>query len=68
VTVGTQLKETLAGLKGVQNTVKIYALQTENQDIKKVFQEAVCVTGEIIQDLEERLKILEFEEPQYKGL
>lgn len=68
MTVGTQLKETLAGLKGVQNTVKIYALQTENQDIKTVFQEAVCTTGEIIQDLEERLKILEFEEPQYKGL
>ncbi|MEW6622931.1 MAG: DUF1657 domain-containing protein [Bacillota bacterium] len=67
MTVSAKVKQTLASLKGVQATLNLYATQTNNDEIKTKFMEAVSATNDIIKDLEDRVKVLEFQEPQYKG-
>ena len=67
MTVSSQVKQTLAGLKSAQATLKVYSIQSQSEAAKSVFRDAVTTTGEIMGGIEERLKVLEFEEPQYKG-
>lgn len=67
MTVSAKVKQTLASLKGTQGTLRLYSIQTQDQDTKETYKEALDITNEIINDLEERIKVLEFEEPQYKG-
>lgn len=67
MTVAAQIKKTVATLKGNQGTLRLYALQTQDQETKEVYQEVMDINGIIIKDLEERIQVLEYEEPQYKG-
>jgi hypothetical protein len=67
LTVGSQVKQTVASLKGIQATLKVYATQSEEHEIKAVFTETVEITEKVLKDLEARVKVLEFQEPQYKG-
>lgn len=67
MTVSSKVKQTLASLKGAQGTLRIYSLQTQDKNAKATYEESLEITDKIIKDLEERLKTLEFEEPQYKG-
>lgn len=66
MTVASQVKQTLAGMKGVQGTLRVYSAQTRDEESRKAFNEALTVTKEVIIDLEDRISELEFEEPQYK--
>lgn len=67
MTVAAQVKQTLATLKGNQGTLRLYALQTRDEETKLVYNEALEVTTKIISHLEERIQTLEYSEPQYKG-
>ncbi len=67
MTVAAQVKQTLAGLKNADAVLRIYAEQTREEETAKVFREAYLETGEIIKQIEARLKTIELEEPQYKG-
>lgn len=67
MSVGAKVKQTLASLKGTQSTLRLYSIQSQNKKTKEIYKEALNITNEIINDLEERIKVLEFEEPQYKG-
>jgi hypothetical protein len=67
MTVASKVKQTLSALKGSQATLRIYAAQTQDEETRSAYNEAMVVTGEVIHDVEERLKVLEFQEPQYKG-
>lgn len=67
MTVASQIKQTLATLKGNQGTLRLYALQTRNEETKLVYNEALETVGVIINDLEKRMQDLEYQEPQYKG-
>lgn len=67
MTVASQVKQTLASLKGVSGTLRVYSTQTRDEETRAVFIDALEQTHFIIQDLENRVKTLEFEEPQYKG-
>lgn len=67
MTVGSKVKSTLASLKGAQGTLRIYSTQEQNEETKGIYKEALEVTETVIKDLEDRIKTLEFEEPQYKG-
>ena len=67
MTVASQVKKTLATLKGNQGTLRLYMLQTRDENAKLVYTDALEVTGKIINDLEERMQTLEYQEPQYKG-
>lgn len=67
MTVASQVKQTLAGLNGIQGTLRVYFAQAQDTETKNVYDEALEVTKEIINDLEKRVQVLEFQEPQYKG-
>jgi len=67
MTVASQVKQTLASLKGVQGTLRIYFTQTRDEETREVYKEALETTEEILNDLEKRVQVLEFQEPQYKG-
>lgn len=68
MTVYSKLKETLCTLQGINGTLKIYALQSNQQEVKNTFNDAALFINQIAGDLEKRVKELEFEEPQYKGI
>jgi len=67
MTVISSVKQTLVTLKGIKGNLDIYAVQTENKEIREVFKAAIHTSEEVIEDLENRIQKLEFEEPQYKG-
>lgn len=67
MTVASKVKQTLSTLKGVESTLRIYSTQSNNKKQAKAFLEALKTTDSVITDVENRIKVLEFEEPQYKG-
>lgn len=66
MTVGTQVKQTIAGLKSAQASFEQFALQTENKQAKQLYQNAAQQTQTIVQSIEPRMQQIEQEEPQYK--
>ncbi|HEX6595189.1 MAG TPA: DUF1657 domain-containing protein [Bacillota bacterium] len=67
MTVGTQIKQTLAGLKSAQASFEQFALQTENKQAKQMYENAAQQTQMLVQNVEQRVNEIELEEPQYKG-
>jgi hypothetical protein len=67
MTVATQVKTCVAALKSAQASLEAFALNTQNQEAKKLFADCASQTGQILQQVESRVKQLEAEEPQYKG-
>jgi hypothetical protein len=67
MTVGSKVKQTLATLKGIESTLKIYSLQCNVKEAREVYKESLQIAEDVIKDIEDRVKKLEFEEPQYKG-
>jgi hypothetical protein len=68
MTVISKVKQTLTGLQSAQATLKLYEAQSQDEETRKVYQQTLAATDGIVQDLENRIKTLEYEEPQYKGL
>lgn len=67
MTVGSKVKQTLVSLKSTQSTLRMYSIQTQDRKAKLAYKEALKATDEVVQDLERRLRFMEFQEPQYKG-
>jgi hypothetical protein len=67
MTVASQVKQSLATLQSAHATLRIYSQQSRAQEARAAFDEGCRIIGEILADLEGRVKILEFQEPQYKG-
>lgn len=67
MTVSAQVKQTLASLKGSRATVEAFAAVEENPEAKEVLGRNSKRIGQVVDSLEKRLSVLEFEEPQYKG-
>lgn len=65
MTVGTQVKQALAGLKSVQASFETFALQTENKNAKQLYENAAQQTQSVLDSLEPRLQEIISEEPQY---
>jgi hypothetical protein len=65
MTVGTQVKQTIAGLKSAQASFETFALQTENKNAKQLYQQAAQQTKAILDSIEPRLQEIIVEEPQY---
>ncbi len=66
MTVATKMKQTVAGLKSAQASLETFALETENQQAKQLFQQLASQTQAIIDGLEPRLQEIMQEEPQYR--
>lgn len=67
MTVGSNVKQTLANLKGIESTLRIYSVQSSNKEEVMAFKKALQTTESVINDIEKRVKTLELQEPQYKG-
>lgn len=67
MTVASQVKQALAGLKSAQASFEQFALQTQNKQAKQVYEDAAQQTQGIVNNLEQRVQQIEQEEPQYKG-
>lgn len=67
MTVGVQVKQTLAALKSAQANLETFAMQTQNQQAKQLYTSAAQQTKAIVDTLEPRVSEIEKEEPQYKG-
>lgn len=67
MTVITQVKQTIAGLKSAQASLETFALGTDNQSAKQLYQDCAKQAQTIIDTIEPRLQEIEQEEPQYKS-
>jgi hypothetical protein len=65
MTVATQVQQTLAGLKSAQASFETFALQTENQQAKQMYQQAAQQTQSIVDSVNQRVQDIKTEEPQY---
>jgi hypothetical protein len=65
MTVATQVKQTLAGLKSAQASFETFALQTENEQAKQFYQNAAQQTQQLVDSLNTRVQQIQQEEPQY---
>lgn len=67
MTAISKVKQTLATLKGAEATLEMYALQERNEESIDIYYEAAKELNKVKIDLEKRVGVMEFEEPQYKG-
>jgi hypothetical protein len=67
MTVASQVKQTLSGLKGIEADLSSLALRTEDSDSKRTLHETMMIVHEVITDLKKRVGELEREEFQYNG-
>ena len=65
MTVINNVKTTVAGLKSAQASLEGFALDTDNQQAKQLFQTAAQQTQSIIDSLNPRVEEVQQEEPQY---
>lgn len=66
MTVGTQVQQTVAGLKSARASLEQFALQTDNKQAKQLYKNAAQQTQGILDQLEPRMQQITQEEPQYK--
>ena len=66
MTVVSQVRQTLSGLKSAQASLEGFALQTDNEQAKQMFQTCAQQTQSIVDTLNPRLQQIEDEEPQYR--
>jgi len=67
MTVASEVKTCLASLKSAQASLEQFALGTQNQEAKTLFENASKTTQQIVDSVSTRVSQLENEEPQYKG-
>lgn len=67
MTVSAQVKQTLASLKGARATLETFAEIEENKEARESFSSGAREIGRVVRELEKRVGVLEFQEPQYRG-
>jgi hypothetical protein len=67
MTVSSQVKQVVAGLKGAQASLETFALQTQNQQAKQLYTQAAEQAQSILESLDSRVLQMDGEEPQYNG-
>lgn len=66
MTVGTQMQQAIAGIQSASATMKTFALETEDTQAKKDFQNIAQDLDNALQTLQQRQQYIEGQEPQYK--
>lgn len=67
MTVVASVKTCLASLKGAQASLSTLSQNAADEEAKRIFHECMLEMDSVIADLKNRISVLEFEEPQYKG-
>ena len=63
----SKVKQTLATLKGNEGTLRMYYVQEQNKEAKSIYSDALEEINKINMELDKRIGVMEFKEPQYKG-
>ncbi len=66
MTVGIKMQQTIASAEGVKANLKTFALETQDQQAKQMFNQLAQSMDSIISSLQSRMNYMEQEEPQYK--
>jgi len=66
MTVIAQVQQAVSSLKSAQASFEAFALQTQNQQAKQLYQQAAQQTKAIVDSLEPRVQDIMQEEPQYR--
>ena len=67
MTIASNVKQCAASLKGVEAGLSNLALQTLDDESKRILHETMMIVNEVLIDVQKRIGELEREEPQYKG-
>lgn len=67
MTIGSQMKQSLASLKGIEADLSSLALRTQDHETKRTLHETMMVIHEVVTDVKKRVGEIEREEFQYKG-
>ncbi|GAA0359917.1 DUF1657 domain-containing protein [Bacillus horti] len=67
MTVASKVKQAFASLKTAQSQIEQYSWYHPDEQAKEHFQTSKHDLQSIIEDMEQRIKEIEFEEPQFKG-
>jgi protein-tyrosine-phosphatase len=65
VTVGTKIQQTVARAESVTANLKSFALDTNNQQAKQLYNQLAQNMDSIVQQLKNRAQQVMSEEPQY---
>lgn len=68
MTVGTQMQQTIANCESALASLKTFALETQDQNAKQMFQNLAQQQQNIVDNLNARLQYIQEEEPQYKQM
>jgi hypothetical protein len=68
LTIGMKVQQTLASAESVMANLKTFALETQDQNAKKMFNDLAQSQQEIVNSLKGRLQFIQQEEPQYKNI
>ena len=66
MTVGQKMHQTLASLENAAATMKSFALDTQDKNVKQMFSQYAQQLDSICQGISSRCNYIEKEEPQYK--
>ncbi|XJZ28978.1 DUF1657 domain-containing protein [Bacillota bacterium Lsc_1132] len=67
MTIASSVKQLLSTTKGIKSQLSSLALNSLDEEAKRVFHETMLTVEEIQDDLQARSDQLERLEPQYKG-
>lgn len=68
MTVGTQMQQTISSCESALASLKSFALETQDQNVKQMFQQLAEQQQTIVENLNNRLEYIQQEEPQYKQM
>ncbi|WP_054950249.1 DUF1657 domain-containing protein [Numidum massiliense] len=68
MTVGTKMQQMIASAESVAASLKTFALDTQNQNAKQMFQNLAQNMDMVVNQLNTRLNEIQEEEPQYKQM
>jgi len=66
VTIGTKMQQTIASAESVKANLKTFALETQDQQAKQMYQQLAQTMENVVSSLQSRMNYIEQEEPQYR--
>lgn len=66
MTVGTQMTQAIATVQNAAATLKTFSLETQDQQAKQTFQQLATTLDNAVEQLKQREKYIQKQEPQYK--
>ncbi|MGM0875902.1 MAG: DUF1657 domain-containing protein [Bacillota bacterium] len=65
MTVGTKMQETIASCESTLANLHSFALETQDQSAKQLFQNLSTQQEQVLEHLKARLQYIQSQEPQY---